>query len=424
MRGPLYVRLSDTRGEPDGIERQIREGLAHAERLGVEVTEHLVDSDLSAAKKRRRPAFERLMEGIVTDEWDVVILRSLDRWVRRPAELERIIEAVEKSKVRVEAIHGEIDLRTRQGRLSARLLTAVAMAEVEATIERVTDWHADRATQGLPAGRPVFGYRRLDRQMVVHPEEAALVQEAARRLLEGQSLTSVAAKIGKGPTSLRQIVTSPTVAGLRVHQGQVVGEAQWEPILDRVTWERLRRLFADPSRRWKPGATHLLTGFAACWKCDNGLNGNPTDYYCRHCGAVKVRATDLEAHVEKRLFAHVDLDHAPEPEVDTDAIAAQILALEADISAVLDAVGEGDLTLLEAKRVRQGMDRRLVDLRSQLAPPSKREWSKRGDELVRAWDGLAVEQKRRVIGQWVEKVKVGPGTPGAFDPARVVVEWR
>src|SRR5690242_12351803 len=100
-RAVVYARLSDVRkGDTQGIDRQIREARAHAKRLDVDVVEELVDNDVTAAKSTRRPAFERLMTGIAAGTWDVVVLRSLDRWVRRPAELERIIDVVEKSQVR------------------------------------------------------------------------------------------------------------------------------------------------------------------------------------------------------------------------------------------------------------------------------------------------------------------------------------
>lgn len=425
-RGVLYARLSDTRGLTGGIERQVAELRAHAERVGVEIMDELIDEDLSAAKKKRRPAFERLMEGIAADEWDAVVLRSLDRWVRRPVELERIIEVVEHSKVQVFAIHGQIDLRARSGKMLARMMTTVAIDEVDATRERVRDWHAYRAAQGLPAGRPIYGYRRVDKQMVAHPEEARALRDAARRVVEGESLTSVAARLGKGATTLRQILTSPTVAGLRVHQGQVVGDAEWEPILDRVTWERLRRLFADPRRRWNPGPdAHLLTGIASCWKCHHTLNGNPRHYYCRHDGAVRVSKLALEAHVGIKLFARVDRPIlTAETAVDDDAVVAGILALEADMEALIGERARREITPAEWKAARTVMLDELERLRALLVAPIRKAWQGRGGELEAGWEDMPLADQRSVLRAWILEVKVKPGTPGRFDGDRAEVLFR
>src|SRR6266498_387222 len=43
-------------------------------------------------------------------------------------------------------------------------------------------------------------------------------------------------------TTLRRVLTNPRMAGLRVHRGEVIGEASWEPVISRGDFERLRGL--------------------------------------------------------------------------------------------------------------------------------------------------------------------------------------
>lgn len=474
-RTAVYARLSEVRKSEipagldraaalsQGMARQLRELHAHAERLDLEIVEELVDEDLTAAKKRNRPAFERLMAGIAANAWDVVILRSLDRWVRRPDELERIIEVVEKSKVKVEAIHGEIDLRTRHGRLQARVVTAVAMAEVEATIERVTDWHADRTARGLPHARPGYGYRRDPgaHDQTIDPDEAARIREAADRLLHGEPLAAIARDYtargipapGAGrwtPQLVRRILAAPRLAGLRVHKGKIAGPGTWPPILDRDTYDRVARLLANPARNAVPidgsRAPKLLTGIASCATCStddltvtlNHRVNRARRYFCRSC-FMSIVAEPLEQLVEAMLFDAVDRPALARTirqridRVDTAAVAAEIVQLEQDLADLAAELGDGRLTMIEWKAARAGIDRRLTDLRALLATDDTTStltpYAGKPGALRAAWhDELAddLPARRRILAAVFETIEISPGTvgPRVFNSDRVNPVWR
>lgn len=461
-RGVIYARLSDVRkGDTEGIERQLREGRAHAERLDVEIVEELVDNDVTASKRKLRPDFERLMAGIAAGAWDVVVLRSLDRWVRRPDELERIIEVVEKGPpVAVEAIHGEIELRTRQGRLAARLLTSVAMHEAEAITERVIDWHADRAQRGLPLhSQPGYGFRRpkgtADLELVL--EEADRIREAARRVLNAEPLRSIAVSWdelgvpapGAGRwtgTMIRRILLSPRTAGLREHRGEIVAPASWPAILDRETYDRVGRILTNPARNSVPiaggRAPKLLTGIASCGRCSSPLNSKAgakvRRYYCRHCFGTTITAEPLEELVEAMLFDAVDSPHLTrtlrrhETNVDTAAVADEIIRLETDLSELAAELGDGRLTMPEWKAARSGIDRRLTALRAELEHDTTSAtlgpWAGKPGALRTAWEAeeLTVAEKRAVLAAVFETIVVGPAVMGdnRFNPERVRPVWR
>lgn len=462
----IYARLSDVRkGDVEGIERQLREGRAHAERLGLEVVEELKDNDLSAAKRKRRPDFERLMTGIAADAWDVVVLRSLDRWVRRPAELERIIDLVETSKVDVEAIHGVIDLRTPQGRLLARMMTAVAMHEIEQVTQRVEDWHYDRANRGLPYhSMPGYGYHREkgSTDVAVVPEEAERIREAARRILADEPLRSIARSwnddfvpapgAGRWTSGMiRRILLSARVAGLRSHRGEVVAPGTWPAILERETWDRVVRLLMNPARNSVPikggRAPKLLTGIASCGKpgCGAPLNSKTERgsrrYFCRRCHGTTVYAEPLERLVELMLFDVVDSPNLARTlrragrTVDTSAITDEIVRLEHDLAELAAELGDGRLTMPEWKAARQGIDRRLSALRAELeqdtATTTLAPWAGKPGALRAAWededdDELDLAEKRRILKAVFETIIVDPATVGRnyFDPDRVRPVWR
>jgi site-specific DNA recombinase len=477
----IYARLSDVRkGDTEGIERQLREAEAHAERLGLEVVDRLVDNDLSAADRRKqRPAFRRLMAGIEANEWDTVVLRSLDRWVRRPAELEEIIGTIETSKVAVEAIHGEIDLRTRHGRMAARLLTAVAIGEVEAVTERVTDWHADRAARGLPhVGTAAYGFKAD--KLTIEDTEAALIREGAARVLEGEPLSAITRGWNEAgrlfrlyrrpdadsdavlvevpwlPQKLRRVLLSPRTAGLREHRGTIVADASWPAIVDREMWERVVRLLTNPARRTTPvdRRQRLLTGIATCGSCGATLNAKTVTkrqradgstpkrearYYCRHCFAVLVAADRLDEFVAGVLFQDVDSDrlrdsieHHQNEDATADLIDT-VAKLERELTEVAADAGAGLLSVAEWRSFKAAAEPRLVALREELArtrfDTTLSAWAGRGEALRDRWyaaDGFTLPEKRAIVSASFETLSVGRARPGfnRFDAGRVEFELR
>jgi DNA invertase Pin-like site-specific DNA recombinase len=112
-------------------------------------------------------------------------------------------------------------------------------------------------------------------------EEATIVRQAARQILNGESLRSVVIGLNRrgipAPRgalwtrrSLKIILTNPRVAGLRQYQGTVVSEAGWPAILDRDTWDRVRHMLLSPDRGHSgssAGRTDLLAGLIFCGKC-------------------------------------------------------------------------------------------------------------------------------------------------------------
>jgi hypothetical protein len=65
------------------------------------------------------------------------------------------------------------------------------------------------------------------------------------------------------------------IAGLREHNGEVVGDATWPAIIDRATHDRLVGLLDDPSRRWRE--PHLPSTCAHRGRAAGGVCGGLRD---------------------------------------------------------------------------------------------------------------------------------------------------
>src|SRR5262249_32689491 len=142
-------------------------------------------------------------------------------------------------------------LSTSDGRFKARIMGAVARQESEKKSERQRREAEHAARRGIPRGsRRAFGYEP-DR-VTVRESEAELIRDAAKRVLNGESVPSIArlwnargipvtqnAKHGWSAMTVMGILRDPRNAALRDYKGEIVAEGQWGPILDRATFEAL-----------------------------------------------------------------------------------------------------------------------------------------------------------------------------------------
>src|SRR5712691_5969790 len=122
---------------------------------------------------------------------DAVICVDLDRLTRRPIELEAFMDLAERHGVALANVSGDTDLSTSDGRFKARIMGAVARQESERKGERVAREAEQAARRGVPRGsRRPFGYE-ADRA-TVRAQEAALIRDAAERVLAGDTVPSIA----------------------------------------------------------------------------------------------------------------------------------------------------------------------------------------------------------------------------------------
>ena len=152
-----------------------------------------VDNDVSATDRRHnRPEYERLVASIKNGDVDAVVVWDLDRLHRQPAELEEFVAICEGAGVtQLASVGGQVDVATGDGMLVARIKGAVAAEEVRKMKHRMTRKKLDLAEKGLPngGGRRAFGWERDG--CTVRKVEAKLIQQAAGRVLQGQSSDAV-----------------------------------------------------------------------------------------------------------------------------------------------------------------------------------------------------------------------------------------
>src|SRR5687767_13997920 len=158
----IYARISSDRdGQQLGVNRQIADCRALAERRGWPIAQLYMDDDQSAYSGKTRPAYRRLLDDMRAGTVDAVVVWHLDRLHRQPKELEEFFEACDTAGVsHLASVTGDVDLGTDDGRFMARILGAVARKESDDKSRRIRRKALELAQAGKIGGggtRP-YGY--------------------------------------------------------------------------------------------------------------------------------------------------------------------------------------------------------------------------------------------------------------------------
>jgi len=355
MEVDVYARISDDQtGEARGVEAQLAECRAHAEVRGWEVVDVFRDDSISATKGRRRPGFEALLDRPVRRP---VLVWHIDRLQRTMRDLERLLD----QDLEIHGVQGDrLDLSTPDGRMTARIVTSVSQREGEHKAARQKVANKALAAKGVPMWRQApFGHTAKG---AIVPEEAAVVREAAERVLAGESARSVRrwlqALPGAPDTNVNRFLSNPRLAGHNYYLGERTAESQIEPILDEATFSDLAALLGDPARRTSGArgkVTSLLTSIARCGVCGDGTTLRTV---------TEVKKGDRHAMYRCRAVSH---NPHPRPTVDIEVVTATLDLLESD---------EAPEIVERHSRAPEGVRDRLADLRGRLA-----EWQEVGSTL-------------------------------------------
>jgi hypothetical protein len=294
--------------------------------------------------------------------------------------------------------------------------------------------------------------------MTHHPQESQVIRGWAQQLLKGKSLKALAAEANlKGVktsstearwdgTKVRLVLQRASTAGLRIHQGELVGRATWEPILDELTYRRVCGIFRDPTRLTRdrgPLRRHLLSGILLCGKCGAPMAGRLKDgrqlYVCRPenltpagergCGRLQREMAPIDLVIEAALLARLRDPRVQPPPTGPDPSPG-----------LLDAIEELEQRLIEADedRASGALDRAShlrISGRIQADIEHKRELMERarpsvlrgvaGPGAEARWNELkeagALDEQRAIIREALPPMVLMPSSGWGFSPEDI--QW-
>jgi DNA invertase Pin-like site-specific DNA recombinase len=370
---------------------------------------------------------------------DRLTVWKLDRLGRSVIDLNDIITDLRRREVSFRSLTEHIDTSTAQGWLFFQLLAAFAEFERELIIERTIAGKQRMIADGEhPGGVPMYGFE-ADHITIIE-EEAELLREAARRLLDGESLTRIVDdwhERGLRPRHAQRWRVTP-LRGMLLNPRVV-------PIIGREMYDKLVRLFANPERRGRLGrpAEHLLSGILRCGRegCGQAMyltrfqerNGTKRLVYkCKKsagsggrfagCGRTVVSAPRADAWATEAFIAAICSEEFTEA---LNRRRAELLAGEVTVAQVEEWRQEIDeLELVLPTRFAADVHRQRHDELQHLVQQATAGLVQRPDlqalmelpraeaELRAAWEEWTVPERRVWLRRVLYHITVLPAPPG------------
>lgn len=386
-RAAIYCRVSkDDRRTGRSVEEQEHEGRAQvathrdwklAPAGGTDGVPGVWKDNARSASKyatKDRPDWENLLTSIRAGLIDVLVVWEPSRATRDRQVWAALAAVCEDHDVLIAANGQVYDLADPDQAFQLDLFFSLGVRESGVTRKRILRTVRAQAAKGRPHGKLPYGYKReydpdtgvLLRQ-VIREDQAEIVREIARRVLAGDAVLSITSDLNargvpaprgemwvSGPT--KELVINPRYVGDRVHQGKVVGPADWPAILDRETHLAVVSRLTDPKRggRRNSAVKYLLSGIVTCDVCGgemlaNRSRGYPA-YSCMGVARTSQQGPGLLGHVARKITR-----------VDADVEALMVARLSrpdlADLLAARDNRDEGQM---------QGLRDELASARAQL----------------------------------------------------------
>lgn len=449
MRVAIYTRLSDDQqGTSTGIDRQRESCLQMAASRGWTVVEQYSDSDLSAFRRGIvRPGFERMLDDAGAGKFDVVLVWKLDRLVRRIAEFGRVWSTLDSASVSLASVKDSFDTSTTVGLIVVHVLVGVAQMESENISIRQRAKHAELRRLGKRSGGGTRAFGMNDDWTALVPEEAQLIRDACRRIINGNSLRSIATEWRAagvvGPSgkpmalsTIRRLLLAERMVGRR----EDGGSGGFPAILSDDEHRRVSAALRDPSRRAQESTArkHLLSGMLFCGPCGTRMYPHPDkrrknglSYVCTKtnggCGKTSVVGKPLEEMVAEGVLSVIDTPQLAQQvqmmaNVGTDSHA---LDLQADEQALADLSRsrfvDRSLTEGEFRAAREPLIKRIEAHKTAIERQNTHGVLTLAIGQAReAWRSGDLLWRRSLLSAVLEKVMIHPPTTRpAFDPSRV-----
>ncbi len=443
----IYARQSKTLEGSESLAIQVEQCREAAPRLGLTVVGEYVEAPSTSGYKNRgrgRPEFKRLLDDVRSGQVRAILVYKSERLSRGGgpgwAPVFDAIDAAGIDTDRAVATPGgwmsefEIGIRATMDREESKKLSS-----------RMADVHAREARAGQPrwGGLRPFGYSDL---LTVDEAEAAMIRSAAARVLAGETCWGIARDWNsKGITNgsgahwqaqtLKRVLRSGRVAGLREHRGTVVGAAAWPAILDRETWERVVAAVnvtaQGPRRAFR---TRLLSGILRCGRCGGAMigrtrQGGREEYVCQtpessgqatNCGGTVILGLPVDDDVLEVVIGAITDPHmlsklaaaAPQPDSPGPGLGEQLSVLAERGRRLNDLWIDGAITRAEHAERREAMDTEATALYAKLEAgtrPALVGIPHTEPEFRARWESEGVEWQRLVIRAVIDRLTVAPG---------------
>lgn len=327
------------------------------------------DYGISGTRIKKREEFQRMISDAEEGKIDIIFTKSIQRFARNTVDLLKTVRHLKELGVEVRFEKEHINTLSGDGELMLSILASFAQEESRSISDNVKWAFKKKMKQGIsPNHFFVYGYRWQGDQMVIEPEEAAVVRFMFSEYLSGKSMNEISDILyekgyktlyGKdrfSTTGISHMVRNEIYTGTlvlqkgfinnpidkkrKINQGEqerYVVSNHHEPIVSMEAFKRVQEILAEKKRLGFRGNKHItkytFSGMIKCPYCHCSYNrrklpsGN-VYWSCKakmkkglHC-PVKGGISDTELQkaivniLDGRLFTEV-VNHLEIPDTDT-----------------------------------------------------------------------------------------------------------
>ena len=328
----IYIRVSteDQAREGFSLPEQEKRLRAMCEYKNYEIYKVYKDAGISAKTGNKWPAFEELKEDIKNKKCNTIVVLKLDRLTRSVYDWENIMKFLEENNAYLDCANDDINTTNANGRMVARLLTTVSQNEIERTSERTKIGLAGAIKVGNIPNKAPFGYKHINKKLVIDPLTKDEVIRIFNLYYEGNSYQTISniyneekvfGKTNWCDSTILRILENEIYKGDYVHGKKTNHPTYYEnvvePLVSKELWEECQVQKRKNSRNYKRDKEYLFLQKLRCPKCGRILGGNATRkkngkvYYYYQCNVCKItiKETKIEDAVKTLLADILEYDN-------------------------------------------------------------------------------------------------------------------
>ena len=284
-----------------------------------ELVEVYYDEGITGTSTKKRDGFNRMIADCEKGKINTILTKEVSRFARNTVDTLNYTRKLKDLNINVIFMNDGIDTNDKDGELRLTLMASIAQEESRKISERVK-WTMKRNMENgmvFGCGR-IYGYKVINGQLEVVPEEAEIVKEIFHSYLyDGKGSTRIAHDLSERgiPTLKNRVWSGQHILRILANEKYVGDLTQWkvykpnvlsekykvnrgdnpdaplitvrnhhEGIISRDVWNAVQAERLNRSRKTREGMRHSkvywFSGLCVCGKCGysfitNGSSNNP-----------------------------------------------------------------------------------------------------------------------------------------------------
>ena len=282
----IYARFSSSKQQEQSIDGQLRYCREYAERYGYNIIGEYCDRAISGTTDQR-PQFQKMIADSAKKKFQYILVWKLDRFSR-----DRYVSALYKYKLKKNGVRVLSATESIGSGDESIILEAVleAMAEiyVKQLAQNTKRGSREAVLQGRSAGGAIpFGYKTVDKRLVIDEKEAPIVRRAFRMYADGAMVREIREEFRQrgfktrnggefNRSSFNRMFLNEKYIGT-LHYDDIEIENGCPAIVDKEIFEKCRQRALSNKRSGKPAKSkieYLLRGKAFCGYCGAPMVGD------------------------------------------------------------------------------------------------------------------------------------------------------